>query len=187
MCSSKVSMLLLYTLSIILISHAPFAFSDEVNIEDLCNEVASDGIGPTKDECLKFLNSNPKYRSADFHDISKFLMQNAIDKGLEDQKIFNVLAKNHTSSKAIKDCSNIHYPSTISNFRNALKDLDKNTDGAFDAATLARSGIENCDTMLYQEKLDASANGIIKNMNKFMAFLSDMSTAAIDLYSKDHP
>ncbi|OIW01011.1 hypothetical protein TanjilG_14194 [Lupinus angustifolius] len=189
MCSSKVSILILYTLSIILISHAPFASSDEVDIEDLCNAVESTGFtnGHTKDDCLKFLNSDPKYQSADFHDLSKFIMQYAIDKGLEDQNTFNELANNHTDSKAIAECSNVDYPSTISHYRSALGALDADTEGAFNEATLARVGIENCGSMLDKEKLDDAAYGTISNMNELMAFMSDISTAAIDLYSKDHP
>ncbi|KAE9592109.1 hypothetical protein Lal_00013053 [Lupinus albus] len=186
MCSTKVSMLLLFTLSIILISHAPFASSDKVSIENVCNEADNVGFtdGTTIDDCLKFLNSDYKYRYASYHDISKFILQHAIGEGLKYQNIFNELAKNHTDSKAIKDCSNVHYASTISFFRSSLTHLDSDSEGAHHDALLARDGIEQCNALVYDEKkLDASANAIISNMNKLMAFFSDISTAAIYLYS----
>ncbi|CAL0304533.1 unnamed protein product [Lupinus luteus] len=189
MCSSKVSILLLYTLSIILISHTPFASSDKFKIEELCNDADSVGFtdGTTVDDCLHFLNSDPKYRSADYHDLSKFIMEYAVNKGLEDQNSINELEKNHTDIKDIADCSNVHYASTVSSFRSALGKLDSDTDGAYNDALLARHGIEECNGMVYDGKLDPATNGTISYMNKIMAFLSDISTSAIDLYSNDHP
>ncbi|OIV98688.1 hypothetical protein TanjilG_23980 [Lupinus angustifolius] len=181
---SKVAYLL-FTLSIILICYAPNASSDKDMINDVCNN-ANDpdgfGNGITIHDCFNLMSMDPRFSSAsDYHVLSKFIMQFAIQKGTENMNKFHEFQKDFPDSKAIVQCGTTFYTSTISFFKGALRDWDGNTSNALHEISQSRDGSEQCMIAIKNEKI---VNGTIINMNKMMQLLTDVTSSAMDLSTR---
>ncbi|OIV98687.1 hypothetical protein TanjilG_23979 [Lupinus angustifolius] len=175
---------LLFPLSIILICYAPIASSSKDLANSVCNNANNEdgfgnGNGITLDDCFQLMTMDPKFYSAsNYRDLSKFLIQFAIQKGTENKNKFIQLQKDFPKSKAIVQCGTTFYTAVISVFEAALKEWDTNTQNALHEISQSADGTEQCIVAIDGEKL---VNGNITNMNKMMFLLTEATFSALDL------
>ncbi|CAL0302985.1 unnamed protein product [Lupinus luteus] len=175
MTSTKVSYLL-FTLSMILISQAPTPALGDSLYEIICK----DDLKETRD-CLQLLKTDPQISSAtNYFDLSIFIMDFALKKGLEGQNLFINLGKKN-SSQAINQCATIYYNSIITAFKGGKRELKEHADIARYETTVAGDGSTNCSRAIEAEKI---TNPAINDINNKISILCDAAFIAVAQYEK---
>ncbi|KAE9617455.1 hypothetical protein Lal_00034046 [Lupinus albus] len=174
--STKVSYLL-FTLSMILISQAPMPALGDSLYEIICK----DNLKETK-VCLQLLKTDPQIPSAkNYFDLSIFIMDFALKKGIEGQNLFTNLGKKNPS-QAINQCATIYYNSIITAFEGGKRELKKHPDIARYETTVAGDGSKNCSEAIEAEKI---SNPSINDINNKMSILSDAAFIAVVHYEDE--
>ncbi|KAK7277384.1 hypothetical protein RIF29_18535 [Crotalaria pallida] len=175
MSSSKISFLL-FTLSLILISHAPMPASGESLYERICKEYAK-----RTDDCLLILKSDSRIPTAtNFLDLSNFILDFALKNGVEGQSFFSDLGKKNPS-QAINQCAKVYYTSMVAAFKGAMSELKEHPDMARYQTSIATDDSKKCVSAIEGEKI---SNPEIDEINKVMSILCDAAFIAIVDYEK---
>ncbi|KAK7308496.1 hypothetical protein VNO77_42104 [Canavalia gladiata] len=163
---------LLFTLSLILISHAgrlpassPASASTKL-YQTVCKDAVK--VNDGTDRCLKLLEADPKITSAkNFVELCSLVLKLAIDRSTKAQDYFIQESKKNPSSEAIKGCATNHYKNTVTSFSSALKELAESPDTANYDAKVAGDGPVNCNQALTNEKVSS-----LLFFSNFFLFLS---------------
>ncbi|KAK7270974.1 hypothetical protein RJT34_26528 [Clitoria ternatea] len=161
---------LLFTLSLILISHAPLPTSGASRCESLCNEAGND-----KGSCLQFVKANPKLASAnDDLKLSKLVLEIGVKRAIEGQKYLKEIMKSDPSP-AIRQCATTLYDGVVGSFRSSLGELKLDALTANYDAKVAGDGPTTCDTALAAERIN---NPSIAALNKEILLISKIAFLA---------
>ncbi|KAF1897183.1 hypothetical protein Lal_00034886 [Lupinus albus] len=135
MSNSKVSCLL-FTVSMILISHSLIAASGESLYEGVCKEAQNPN-------CLPLLKDDPRITSAkNYFDLATFILEFAEKKAREGKEYMLKIAKEHPTER-FKTCAN-EYEATITSFISAKGELIEDPMTATYDAKVAGDGPEYC-------------------------------------------
>ncbi|OIV89228.1 hypothetical protein TanjilG_24396 [Lupinus angustifolius] len=174
--STKVSYFLL-TLSMILISQSPMLALGDSLFEIICKDDLKETI-----VCLQLLKTDPQISSAtNYFDLSIFIMDFALKKGIEGQNFFINLGKKNPS-QAINQCATIYYNSIITAFKGGKRELKEHADIARYETTVAGDGSKNCSSAIEAEKI---SNPAIDDINDKMSILSDAAFIAVVHYENE--
>ncbi|KAL1319552.1 hypothetical protein HN51_071809 [Arachis hypogaea] len=161
---------LLFTLSLILLSHAA---TSSINLyESVCKDAGEDS-----EKCLVFLKDDPKILAArSYKKLAKVILEMGLKKGVEGQNFLKELAKSNPNSKAIAQCANELYDGVVGSFKSSLGELEQDALTASYDAKVASDGPTTCDRALAAENIN---NPSIANLNKDVLFLSSLSFFAV--------
>ncbi|KAJ1440358.1 Pectinesterase inhibitor domain [Sesbania bispinosa] len=141
---------LLFTLSLIVVSHA--ASSPPPSGTKLYQVVCNDA-GNDKDRCLKLLEAYPQITTAkDYVKLCTFILKVAIKKGTQGQNYLKKLMKKNPSSNAIKECATNDYDGLVGSFKSSLSELVEDPLTANYDAKVAGDGPVTCERALAGEK-----------------------------------
>ncbi|KAK7343749.1 hypothetical protein VNO77_12760 [Canavalia gladiata] len=173
------SLTLLFTLSLILISHSPLG----VNAKDQSSSAMEMRIQvcrqnmPDIMNCMNILRSDPKILKAESYlELSQAILELALKKGIEGQNFLKELVQTN-DVPVIKECANLHYDGVIGSFRSALKELKEDPDTANSDAKVAGDGPDACDRALASAHI---VNPDIAALNRQIKLLSNTAFQAIN-------
>ncbi|CAL0303020.1 unnamed protein product [Lupinus luteus] len=134
--TSKVSCLL-FTVSMILISHSLMAASGEILYEGVCIEAKNL-------DCVPLVKDDPQLTSTKkYLDLSRFILDFVEKKAREGKEYMFQIAKKYPTECIIL-CANNTYESTITLFKNAERELIEDPEAAAYEARVAGDGPEYC-------------------------------------------
>ncbi|KAK7315289.1 hypothetical protein VNO77_33828 [Canavalia gladiata] len=161
---------LLFTLFLILISHAPLPTSGEILYESLCNEAGQDQAG-----CLQILKEDARFAEAkDYIKLSKLILEMGVKKGTEVQKHLKEIMKTNPSP-AITQCATTLYDGVVGSFKSSMGELKVDGLTANYDAKVAGDGPVTCDTALAASNI---ANPQIAALNKDILLISKLAYLA---------
>ncbi|TKY46051.1 pectinesterase protein [Spatholobus suberectus] len=175
--NSSTLSLLLFTLSLILISHAPLPTLGKSLYESLCDEAKE-----YKASCLEVLKADPRIVGAkDNVELSKLILELGIKKGTDAQNYLKEVMKTNPSP-AIKQCATTFYDGTVGSFKSSLGELNEDGLTANYDAKVAGDGPTTCDTALAAEKIN---NPSISALNKEILLISIVAFLATNNLPED--
>lgn len=161
---------LLFTLSLILLCHAPLQASSANLYESVCKEAGEDN-----GRCLQVLKGEPKIASAkDYVQLSKLILQMGVKKGTEGQNYLKEVMKTNPSP-AIKQCATTLYDGVVGSFKSSLSELEEDGLTANYDAKVAGDGPSTCDRALAAEKIN---NPSIASLNSDVLLISKIAFLA---------
>ncbi|KAL5122890.1 hypothetical protein HKD37_02G003593 [Glycine soja] len=170
--NSSTLFLMLFTLSLILISHAPMSTLGITLYESLCDQAGQD-----KARCLEVLQTEPQIVGAkDNVELCKLILEFGLKKGLEAQRFLKD-AMMTTPSPAIVQCATSFYDGTIGSFKSSLSELAEDGQTANYDAKVAGDGPTTCDIALSNAKI---VNPTISALNKDILLISKLAFLATD-------
>lgn len=170
--NSSTLFLMLFTLSLILISHAPMSTLGITLYESLCDQAGQD-----KARCLEVLQAEPQIVGAkDSVELCKLVLELGLKKGLEAQTFLKEAMKTNPSP-AIMQCATTLYDGTIGSFKSSLGELSEDGLTANYDAKVAGDGPTTCDTALSNANI---INPSISALNKDILLISKLAYLATD-------
>jgi pectinesterase inhibitor-like protein len=145
--------------------------------ESLCREYRP--IGDVN-YCVNLLKTDPRIPLAKtYHELSKYILQMAIDKATSIQDYLIIMAKKFPNDKAVGNCVLPYYDNCIMSFHTALDEVEgEEPKSALTDAEAACNEIKNCDKAMQNDKPSFDPIAInVRNNETF--FLSVMSVLAI--------
>ncbi|CAJ1953175.1 unnamed protein product [Sphenostylis stenocarpa] len=169
--------ILLFTFSLIFISHAPLPSLGKNLHESLCDEVKED-----KGRCLEVFKGDPGIAKAkDNFELSKLILEFALKKGIEAQNFLKEVMKTNPSP-AIKQCATIIYDGVIESLKNSLGELGGDGQTSSYDVQVASDGPITCDKALSESNI---TNPSIVAFNRDILLLSNLAFRVIDKSSQD--
>jgi len=167
--------ILLLSLSLIIVSHAPLPTLGTSLHESLCSETKENEA-----RCLELLKDDPKIAKAkDNTALTKLILELAIKKGTETQHYLKEVLKTKPSPN-LKECATTLYDGVIGSFKSALGELGEDDLTASYDAGVASDGPTTCERALSEAKIiDPS----IAALDKDMVLLSSIAFKAIEKLS----
>lgn len=161
----------LFVVCLFLIFQAPLPALCSNLYESLCTEAKEDA-----NSCLSLLKADSKITEAkNYLDLSKEILEMAIDKGTQARNYFIKLSNDHPT-QAIKQCGTEFYYNSIQSFRNSLSDLIKNPQNANSEAKDAAVGPENCQRAIEKEGSKNSTAISLNNETLLISKIAFLST-----------
>lgn len=163
--------IVLFSLSLIIVSHAPLPTLGLTLHEALCKETKENEA-----RCLELLKEDPKIAAAkDNTELTKLILKLALKKGIETQKFLKDLMKTEPSPD-LKQCATTLYDGVIGSFKSALGELGEDDLTASYDAGVASDGPSTCERALNAAKTNPS----IAAHDKDMLLLSGIAFKAIE-------
>ncbi|KAK7380520.1 hypothetical protein VNO78_33033 [Psophocarpus tetragonolobus] len=170
--NSSAFSLLLFTLSLILFSHAPMATLGISLYESLCEEAKQD-----KGRCLEILTSDPRIVGAKNNlELCKLVLELGLKKGTEAQNLLKGEMKTNPSP-AIKQCATTLYDGVVGSFKSSLGELKQDSLTANYDAKVAGDGPTTCDVAMANAKI---TNPSISALNKEILLISELAFLATE-------
>ncbi|KAK7364526.1 hypothetical protein VNO80_13261 [Phaseolus coccineus] len=163
--------ILLLSLSLIIVSHAPLPAIGIGLHESLCGETNENA------RCLELLKGDPRIAGAKTDsELCKLILRFAMKKGIETQKYLKEALKKHPSPN-LKECATTLYDGVIGSFKSALGELGEDDLTASYDAGVASDGPTTCDRALDEAKLKDPS---IAALDKDILLLSSIAFKAIE-------
>ncbi|XP_061345115.1 uncharacterized protein LOC133290972 [Gastrolobium bilobum] len=163
---------LLLTLCLILISHSPLQANAKG--QRVCGQVCKEAL-EDRAMCMTILRSDPRIlRSKNYVQLSKMVLQLALNKGIEGQNFLKQLALTNISP-AIEQCANFDYDGVVESFKSALGELEDDPQTANYDAKVAGDGPDTCERGLAAAHI---VNPAISALNREILLLSKIAFLA---------
>jgi len=166
---------LFFTFFLCIIFYAPLpAISGSLYVS-LCNEYR-----PTEQipYCVSLLKADSRIPLAtNYHDLSKYILELALNDAISVKTYLTVLAKRYPSDKAIGECIYLTYVTALGALNSALNKLDNDPHSARDEAITAALGAYNCDKAFQNDTV--IHDPAIHIRNNEVSFVSIMASLGI--------
>ncbi|RDX87185.1 hypothetical protein CR513_31380, partial [Mucuna pruriens] len=161
---------MLFILSLILISHAPWETLGASLFESLCEEAREN-----KGRCLELVKADPNILGAkDYTKLSKFILKLSLQKGTDAQKYLKEMMRTNPSP-ALTECATVLYDGVVGSFKSSLGELKEDGLTANYDAKVASDGPTTCDRALAAANI---SNPSISKLNNDIMLLSQLAYLA---------
>ncbi|KAL2334948.1 hypothetical protein Fmac_016161 [Flemingia macrophylla] len=162
--------LLFFTISLILILHAPLPTLGTNFCETICDEAGKDEA-----RCLEILKVDPKMvKASSYAEISKLILKLGEEKAASAQKALKEIMKTNPSP-AIAECATTFYDGVVASFKSSLGELKVDALTANYDAKVAGDGPTTCDKALASANI---VNPSISTLNKDILLISKLAFIA---------